>query len=291
MRIGLFLMTKKGFVVLENLLKKSHKDIISFVCIGHDNSIQNDYSTAIESICEINSISYFSRNKLEENAIPSDFNIAVSWRWILDVSNLIVLHDSILPKYRGFAPLVNMLINGENKLGVTALMASNEYDKGDILFQEKKNISYPLKIAEAIEVVSEIYCNISLKIFEAILNNQIFLTKQIEADATYSLWLENEDYFIDWNWESEKIKRKIDACGFPYLGAKTRMGNQVIIIEDAEIVQDVKIENRIIGKNIFLMNGYPVIVCGRGLLKVTSAVYEDGQESIFPLKNFRIKLS
>ena len=291
MKIGLFLMTKKGFLVLEKLLKSSYKDTISFVCIGRDNSIQDDYSTEIESICEINSISYLSRNQLEENTITSDFNIAISWRWILDVSNLIVLHDSILPKYRGFAPLVNMLINGENKLGVTALMASNEYDKGDILFQEKKNVSYPLKIAEAIEVVSEIYCNISLKIFEAILNNQIFLTKQIESDATYSLWLENDDYFIDWNWDAEKIKRKIDACGFPYLGAKTHIENQVIIIHDAEVVKDVEIENRVVGKNIFLMNGYPVIVCREGLLKVTNAVYDNNNDSIFPLKKFRIKLS
>lgn len=291
MKIGLFLMTKKGFLVLENLLRTSYKDTISFVCIGRDNSIQNDYSRDIESICEINSISFFYRNQLEENAIPSDFNIAISWRWILDVSNLIVLHDSVLPKYRGFAPLVNMLINGENKIGVTALMASDEYDKGDILFQIEKNISYPLKIEDAVELVSELYCAISINIIEAILHNQIVLTKQNDSEATYSLWLDNEDYFIDWNWDAEKIKRKIDACGFPYLGAKSHIENQVIIIQDAEIVKDVEIEDRVVGKNIFFIKDYPVIVCGKGLLKITNAVYENNNESIFPLKKFRIKLS
>lgn len=291
MKIGLFLMTQKGFLVLENLLKSNYKDVISFVCIGVDKEVQNDFSEEIVSLCKLNSIVYFFKNELTKNEIATDYNIAISWRWMLNVSNLIVLHDSILPKYRGFAPLVNMLINGEMKIGVTALMASDEYDKGDILFQIEKNISYPLKIVDAIEIISELYCTISENIIEAILNNQIILKKQNDSEATYSLWLDNEDYYIDWNWDAEKIKRKIDACGFPYLGAKTHIENQVIIIHDAEIVKDVEIENRVVGKNIFFINEYPVIVCGKGLLKITNAVYENNYESIFPQKKFRIKLS
>lgn len=284
-------MTQKGFLVLENLLKSNYKDVISFVCIGVDKEVQNDFSEEIVSLCKLNSIVYFFKNELTKNEIATDYNIAISWRWMLNVSNLIVLHDSILPKYRGFAPLVNMLINGEMKIGVTALMASDEYDKGDILFQIEKNISYPLKIVDAIEIISELYCTISENIIEAILNNQIILKKQNDSEATYSLWLDNEDYYIDWNWDAEKIKRKIDACGFPYLGAKTHIENQVIIIHDAEIVKDVEIENRVVGKNIFFINEYPVIVCGKGLLKITNAVYENNYESIFPQKKFRIKLS
>ena len=284
-------MSQKGFLVLENLLKSNYKDVISFVCIGVDKEVQNDFSEEIVSLCKLNSIVYFFKNELTKNEIATDYNIAISWRWMLNVSNLIVLHDSILPKYRGFAPLVNMLINGEMKIGVTALMASDEYDKGDMLFQIEKNISYPLKIVDAIEIISELYCTISENIIEAILNNQIILKKQNDSEATYSLWLDNEDYYIDWNWDAEKIKRKIDACGFPYLGAKTHIENQVIIIHDAEIVKDVEIENRVVGKNIFFINEYPVIVCGKGLLKITNAVYENNYESIFPQKKFRIKLS
>jgi methionyl-tRNA formyltransferase len=291
MKIGLFLMTQKGFLVLENLLKSNHKNVISFVCVGIDKEVQNDFSEEIVSLCKLNSIVYYFRNELLENEIAADYNIAISWRWMLDVSNLIVLHDSILPKYRGFAPLVNMLINGENEIGVTALIASDEYDKGDILLQIKKNISYPLKIVDAIELISELYCIISINIIESMLGDQIILTKQNDSAATYSLWLDNDDYFIDWNWDADKIKRKIDACGFPYLGAKTNMENQVIIIKEVDIVQDVEIENRTVGKTIFFTEGCPIIVCGKGLLKITDAYYQNSNESIFPLKKFRIKLS
>ena len=44
---------------------------------------------------------------------------------------MIIFHDSLLPKYRGFAPLVNSLINQEKEIGVTAIKASQNYDEGD----------------------------------------------------------------------------------------------------------------------------------------------------------------
>lgn len=283
-------MTKKGFHVLESLINKSFKDKISFVCIGKDEAVQEDYANEIELLCKRNLIPFFFRSQLTENKISSDFNIAISWRWMLQVSNLIVLHDSLLPKYRGFAPLVNMLINGEHTLGVTALFATEEYDKGDILFQEKRTIQYPLKIADAIDLVGELYITVSVNIFEAIHTNNLVAKKQDETEATYSLWLDSEDYFIDWNWSAKKIKRKIDACGFPFLSAKTFLDNQIISIQEAEIVEDVKIELRTVGKNIFLVDNYPVIVCGEGLLKITQATYENNKQSVFPMNRFRLKL-
>ncbi|MFC0263487.1 methionyl-tRNA formyltransferase [Fontibacter flavus] len=289
MKLGLFLMTKKGFLILENLLDKNYRDKISFVCIGRDVAVLDDYSCQIESLCKKYSIHFFFNRELLENEISSDYNIAISWRWILKVHNLIVFHDSLLPKYRGFAPLVNMLINGENTLGATALFANEEYDKGDIIFQEKKEIQYPIKISDAIDLICELYLNLSIMVIEAIQNNNLVGYKQIEEEATYSLWLDEDDYFIDWNWPAEKIKRKIDACGFPFLGAKTYVGNQVVIIQEASVVNDVNIEHRTVGKTIFLEDNYPIIVCGLGLLKITQAKYEDNNQSFFPIKKFRIK--
>ena len=49
-----------------------------------------------------------------------------------------------MPKYRGFAPLVNSLVNGEKIIGVTALFASEEYDNGDIIMQSSVDITYPI---------------------------------------------------------------------------------------------------------------------------------------------------
>ncbi len=112
---------------------------------------------------------------------------------------------------------------------------------------------------------------------------------QNENEATYSLWLDQDDYFIDWNWTAEKIKRKIDACGFPYDGAKTILENDIIVVEKAEVEQDVQIENRTVGKVIFVKENCPIIVCGKGLLRLTAAKNVNTKENILPLSKFRLK--
>lgn len=289
MKFGFFLMTQKGFDVLNSLITSKQTQFVDFICIGKDSNLEDDCSDKIKELCEIHSIAYFFKESLSEKKINSDFYIAISWRWLLDLPNLIIIHDSVLPKYRGFAPLVNMLINGENEIGVTALFASKEYDKGEIIAQEKITIQYPITIAEAINVVGNLYVNLVNQIISKGVSNSFQTKVQNENEATYSLWLDQDDYFIDWNWTAEKIKRKIDACGFPYDGAKTILENDIIVVEKAEVERDVEIENRTVGKVIFVKENCPIIVCGKGLLRLTAAKNVKTKENILPLSKFRLK--
>ena len=289
MKFGFFLMTQKGFDVLNSLITSKQTQFIDFICIGKDSNLEDDFSDKIKELCEIHSIAYFFKESLSEKKLNSDFYIAISWRWLLDLPNLIIIHDSVLPKYRGFAPLVNMLINGENEIGATAIFASNEYDKGEIIAQEKIAIQYPITIAEAINAVGNLYVNLVNQIISQGVSNSFQPKVQNENEATYSLWLDQEDYFIDWNWTAEKIKRKIDACGFPYDGAKTILENDIIVVEKAEVEQDVQIENRTVGKVIFVKENCPIIVCGKGLLRLTAAKNVKTKENILPLSKFRLK--
>lgn len=290
MKIGLFLMTKKGYSVLVSLIGNQKTDAIDFVCIGKDSKLDNDFSIDIENLCVTNNIPFCFKKTIDTNNLNSSYYIAVAWRWLIELPNLIILHDSILPKYRGFAPLVNMLINGEKEVGVTAIFASNEYDKGDVILQEKITIDYPIKIAELIDRISNLYIVIVNDIFVLIgKGTKLIGTRQDEKYATYSLWLGDEDYFIDWNMSAEKIKRKIDACGSPYEGAKCWLNNEIIIIKEAFFINDVKIENRINGKIIFMENNFPVVVCGKGLLMITEAISQEELQNILPLNKFRIK--
>ena len=282
-------MTQKGFDVLNSLIKSKQTQFIDFICIGKDSNLEDDCSDKIKKLCEIHSIAYFFKESLLEKKINSDFYIAISWRWLLDLPNLIIIHDSVLPKYRGFAPLVNMLINGENEIGATALFASEEYDKGEIIAQEKITIQYPITIAEAINVVGNLYVNLVNQIISQGVSNSFQPKVQNENEATYSLWLDQDDYFIDWNWTAENIKRKSDACGFPYDGAKTILENDIIVVEKAEVEQDVQIENRTVGKVIFVKENCPIIVCGKGLLRLTAAKNVNTKENILPLSKFRLK--
>jgi len=291
MKITLFLMTQKGYRVLEEICKNNFGLLIDKVVVGKDKNIDNDYSREISKLCVINKINYCYRNDLKE--IKTDYSIAVSWRWMIDckITKLIVIHDSILPKYRGYAPLVNSLINGETRIGVTALFAAEEYDKGDIIAQSVQEISYPIKIADAIERIIDNYIEIVLKIVKLISEEkQIAGTEQNETEASYSLWRDEEDYYINWENSSEEIKRFIDAVGKPYSGASSFVGSRKVRIFDAVILEDRRIENRSSGKLIFINEECPVIVCGTGLLKIERMIFDDTGEEALPLKNYRIRL-
>jgi methionyl-tRNA formyltransferase len=200
------------------------------------------------------------------------------------------MHDSLLPKYRGFAPLVNCLVNGEKKVGVTALFASEEYDRGDIIAQRSITITYPVKINDAINLIAECYKGLVEEVGKKITEGQtIEAIKQNEADASYSLWLDDNDYDIDWNKDAYDLKRFIDAVGFPYSGAATYIDDKKFRIVEAEALPDLAVENRKPGKIIFIENEKPIVVCGKGLLKIISLVEDGTTQEMLPLKRFRIR--
>ena len=290
-KITLCLMGYKGLSVLRAIVKASLQDFVSLVIVSRDKNIVKDYYDEIIACCFENKIIYADR--LSHPVITSYYVLAIAWRWLIptDDKKLIILHDSILPKYRGFAPLVNMLKNMEPYIGVTAIYANDEYDKGEIIGIEKTKVSYPIRIEKAIELVSELYVSLVLKIAES-LNRGEELTSQPqdESMATYSLWLDEEDYRIDWSLPADKILQFIYSVGLPYNGAYTCVDDQrVYRIWDAEIEKDVSIVNRTPGKLIFMKDGCPIIVCGQGLLKITAMTDEAGQ-NVLPLNKFRVRL-
>jgi methionyl-tRNA formyltransferase len=285
--IGLFLMTSKGLAVLEAVIRAFGSGQIAYVVSARDNNLIDDFFDRIVDHCKQNGIPHFEKRK--PASLPSTYAFAISWRWLIkEVTNLIVLHDSILPRYRGFAPLPTALIKGENEIGVTALFADEEFDRGDILGQRTSAVSYPIKIKAAIELVSHLYGDLVVEICGQILRGERLVgCKQDESQATYSLWRDEEDYRINWSTDAPSIKRFIDSVGDPYKGAASLMNGKQVRIHDAEVESDVYIEDRHVGKVLFMRKGIPVVVCGSGLLKITALCDSETQQSLLPLQRFR----
>lgn len=286
------MMSRKGYESLDHFISSFGTSGISFVVGSEDSSIQMDYYNEIKELCIKQGIVFFNRK--DAFNIDTDYIIAVSWRWLIKQENsrLIVMHDSLLPKYRGFAPLVNCLVNGEKQIGVTALFASDEYDQGDIIAQQSLQVSYPVKINEAIELITGCYKKLIEEVGRKIISGvEIDAKKQIEEDASYSLWLDESDYDIDWSNDAVNIQRFIDSVGFPYNGASTYIDGRKVRILDAEALPDLVIENRKPGKIIFIQEGLPVVVCGNGLLKIKNLVDGVSAQEMLPLKRFRIRFT
>jgi methionyl-tRNA formyltransferase len=290
---ALFLMTERGFYVLRKFIEID-KGIVECVVYASDHTLTNDYSDEIVSLCRQNQITVFHKDSVGPHTIQSPINIAVAWRWLLDSKGktIIILHDSILPRYRGFSPVVNSLINGEKEIGVTALIANQSFDSGPIIIQRAKTISYPIKIQQAFEVIQALMCEIVEELVAKVYQQkEVSLSHQLEEEASYSLWRDWNDFFIDWKESAHKIKRQIDALGSPYNGAQTLLNDQLIKIMDAEVVENIKIEAGSPGKVIWADNKSFTVVCGTNLLLVTQAFYSDSFVSVAPLKTTRIRFS
>lgn len=291
-KVTLYLMGEKGLRVLEGLVQNNFTPLIEAVVVGRDKKVLDDYADAIIDLGQQNKVDVYER---WQAILPvTGYAMAIAWRWIIDCdkesTRLITFHDSILPEYRGFAPLVNQLINGEKELGVTAFFAAEEFDRGAVIAISKISITYPIKIREAITKISGCYCELALSIFNKIADSQkLSANPQDESRATYSLWRDETDYRIDWNRSAAYIQRFIHAVGFPYLGASSMIGSRKIRVMEAALADDVKIINRDVGKVLFMKDGRPTVVCGSGLIQITEAHFDDDGTSVLPLSRFRIR--
>lgn len=289
--LTLFVMTKKGLAFTRQAVT-DFQSIIAEVVIGTDASVANDYASEIAAVCAAAGVRHCYRKDFA--GITSEYAMAISWRWLIDhpAERLVVFHDSLLPRYRGFAPLVNALINGETRVGVTALLGASEYDRGDILHQSGIDVHYPIKIAEAIDLITDCYLRSGVAVLRMLaLGQPLQGSVQDHQSASYSLWRDEDDYRIDWRQSAAQIRRLIDALGYPYKGASSLCDGVAIRISAAEELGDVAIENRTPGKVIFMEQGLPVVVCGKGLLKLLACTAEDSGESLLPMSRFRLRLS
>lgn len=280
----------RGEAVVREALRVA-PDEISAVILGRDPGSTDDRRRAIADLTA-------GHNRIaccfegEPSPEPGDWRILAGWRRMVEpTERTIVLHDSLLPRYRGFLPVVTALIQGEIELGATAFFASERYDEGDIIAQRSTPIVYPMTIARAFDIVAEMYASLAVEIVGGILACNLRRTPQNHKEATYSPWRDVNDYSLDWRQGAAKLARTVDALGPPYAGARAwaRLPGGITrgaIVRRASEVPDVRFETRRpVGKVVFKDAGRLVVVCGDGLLRLEEIEWDGGDAP----ENFRIR--
>lgn len=288
-QLVLYAMTQKGHAVVE-ALAQMHPGILHAVVGARDPKLREDYYQQIVDLCQNAGIPFYDRSDAPN--FDQHTALAVSWRWMIrgNGTRLIVFHDSLLPRYRGFNPLVSALINGDHQVGVSALFASEQYDRGPLIDQCVIDIRYPITIQAAIDAILPCYTQLAIAIAEKVAQDQeIPTTQQDEAAASYSLWRDDEDYRIDWSLDADTIVRTIDALGSPYAGASTLVGDVRATLLRATTCPDARIENRTPGKVIDLLDGRPIVVCGSGLVLIEELIHAETGDNLLPLRLFRTR--
>ena len=143
-------------------------------------------------------------------------------RWMIDLPRLgcINLHASLLPKYRGAAPIAWSIVQGERVTGVTSMRIDDGLDTGDILLQREEAIRDDDNAATLSNRLSSLAADLMIETLLALDAGAVMPRPQDAALATLAPLLKKEDGKIDWNLTAEQIERR--ARGFyPWPGAYT----------------------------------------------------------------------
>lgn len=293
MRLAVYSLGLKGFNVVR-ALSESSLDIKLYCVIGQDKGVLDDCSDVLARYCENRGIDFSFRGGEQFKIMDFDYALAAGWCWLIHnipEGKLIVFHDSLLPMYRGFAPLVNALLNKESQIGVSVIFGADEYDKGNIIVQKRIDVIYPTCIQNELQRIADLYADLAVVVASDLMgNDEIIGAPQDEEKASYSLWRDEDDYRINWKLSAHDIQHFIDCVGYPYLGASTVLNGRLVRIYKARVFNDVKLVNRSPGKVIFVKDGCPVIVCGYGLLLIEDGRYSDA-ENLLPLGAFRSRFN
>ncbi len=168
----------------------------------------------------------------ELKSLEPDIFLVVAFRmlpeivWAIPPKGTINLHSSLLPDYRGAAPINWAIINGEKETGVTTFFIEKEIDTGKIIFQEKVSIDPDTSAGELHDVLMTKGAMLLVKTVEAIASDNFTAIPQSEYSERRQIHqapkIFREDCRINWNDNAKKIHDFIRGLS-PYPAASTEI--------------------------------------------------------------------
>lgn len=172
----------------------------------------------------------------------ADLQIVVAFRmlpeqvWNMPPMGTINLHGSLLPQYRGAAPINWAVINGEKETGVTTFKLQHEIDTGNILLQKKFPIGENSTAGEIHDIMKEIGAGLLVETVQQLIKGTLTEQEQPKGVAAATLKhapkLFTENCTIDWNQSTHTIYNLIRGLS-PYPGALTQLDGKILKIYKA----------------------------------------------------------
>ena len=278
----------------------SLKPLKSLVKAGHDVSLvltredkkrnRGELSpTPVKELAQELNIPVLTPSKMKDEALierlkseNADFFVVVAYgkilpKEILDIPRLgcINIHASLLPEYRGAAPIQWSIIDGKKKTGITTMLMDEGLDTGDILKQ------YELPIADD-ETGGSLFDKLAILGGEAIVDtianfDSINPTPQGNATTEYAKMISKQMGEIDFNKSATEIERLIRGMN-PWPSAYTKYEGKVLKIWEVKVSENIsELPNINLSENygkIYSFNKDIFIICNNSVLKVLSLQLE-----------------
>lgn len=286
--------TERGFRTLQ-ALQKLPVTLVGVISLRQDDHEIARYEDSIRSFTEAHQIPCCESKWLKDrdfvtlikNEWKPDLCLVVGCRilipqeiYSLPPQGTLAVHDSLLPEYRGFAPLNWSILNGEEHVGATLFYLSERMDGGDILAQ--KSIAVDPK-----DTAPEVYdrmCQITIDLVEEaiplLIRGAAPRVPQDYGTGSFTCSRTPRDGRIHWEHTTRMIYDQIRGLAHPYPGAFTYVNGQKLIINKAEIVEPQvsyigRIPGRVVG--ISKPEGSVDVLTGDGMLRICEVKDERGQ--------------
>ncbi len=195
---------------------------------------------------------------------------------------IINVHASLLPKYRGAAPINWAIVNGEVETGVTIITVAEKMDAGDILAQAKTPVSWGHTADELSERLAKLAAPLLVETIDKIEAGTAQYVKQDESQATRAPKMKKSDGFLDWKLPAEVLLGKISGFwswpGASAIFQSQKTGKQErVIFAKAEVLRMANPCNGIPGTLDENLN----VICGKDRLQILELKPENSRQMSF----------
>ncbi|OGC08369.1 methionyl-tRNA formyltransferase [candidate division WOR-1 bacterium RIFCSPLOWO2_12_FULL_45_9] len=188
------------------------------------------------------------------------------------------IHASLLPKYRGAAPIQWALLNGERETGVTIMRLDERLDTGDIIFQEKIKINQE---DDSLSISKKLFAKagkLLLAALEQIKTKKVKYIKQNDKEATFAPLITKESGELNWRSAADEIHNRIRAM-VPWPGAHTIFRKKLLKIWQAKVYNcEATSKMQLPGTIVEIVKGAGFVVAASGSNILISEVQPEGKK-------------
>lgn len=243
----------------------------------------------VKEVALENNIPVFQPEKLKNDTealqklkdMKPDFIVVVAYgqiltKEVLDIPKYgcINLHGSLLPKYRGAAPIHWAIINGEKESGNTTMFMDVGLDTGDMLLKSKVEITDDMTAGELHDIMMEDGGELLVRTLKGLIDRSITREKQGETPTAYASMLDKNVSKINWNLSSHEIKNMIRGLN-PWPIAYTQYDKQNMKIFKAMVLNEEC--NHEPGYVIDVSKDGIKVACGKGILLIQEVQFPGGK--------------
>ena len=240
---------------LQQILESEHK-VVAVITAPDRKSGRGKKLTPspIKVFCEENDLPVLQPPNLKDpvlitqlRKLAPDVMVVVAFRmlpkqvWTIPANGTFNLHASLLPKYRGAAPIHWAIINGEQQTGVTTFFVNEQIDKGEIITQKSLSIGLNENAGQLSNRLEELGATLTLETLDLIATNRVNSSPQPNSNqASLAPKLTRENTKLQWDQEGKRIERKVRGLQpFPCAWTMLSSNGQVLYckIYDVDFIE------------------------------------------------------